>query len=269
MRQICLVWMATILLFASAGAKAQGDTAREYRLGAGDTIKIQVYQNPDLSLETRVSESGTITYPLIGSVNVGGQTLGGAEKVIAEALGKGDFVRQAQVSISLVQVRGNQVVILGQANKPGRYPIETNNMRLTDALALAGGTATGGGETAVITGLRDGKPYRREVDVTALFLEGGGGDGDVFIDGGDTVYIHRAPMYYIYGEVQKPGAYRVERGMTVMQALAQGGGPTLRGSEKSLRLHRRNKDGGVQQITPGKNDLIQADDVLNVPEGWF
>ena len=57
-------------------------------------------------------------------------------------------------------------------------------------------------------------------------------------------------MVYIYGEVQRPGAMRLERGMTVMQALATGGGLTLRGTEKGLRVHRKGSDGKVQVISP-------------------
>ncbi|HKO87926.1 MAG TPA: polysaccharide export protein EpsE [Burkholderiales bacterium] len=269
MLQRWMRWIVALLMLGASPSWAQGESPTDYRLGAGDAIKIVVYQNPDLTLETRVSESGSITYPLIGAVHVGGQTLEGAEKVIASALSKGEFVRQPQVTVSLVQVRGNQVVILGRANRPGRYPLETTNMRLTDALALAGGVGETGADIAVVSGVRDGKPYRREIDIAALFM-GGEGNSDVYISGGDTIFINRAPMYYVYGEVQKPGAYRVERGMTVMQGLAQGGGPTLRGSERSLRVFRRNKEtNAVQQISPAKTDLLQADDVIHVPEGLF
>ena len=76
-------------------------------------------------------------------------------------------------------------------------------------------------------------------------------------------------MFYIYGEVQRPGAYRVERDMTVMQALAQGGGPTLRGTESGLRLHRRDKDGKLQELQPELTERIQPDDVIYVRESLF
>jgi polysaccharide export outer membrane protein len=76
-------------------------------------------------------------------------------------------------------------------------------------------------------------------------------------------------MFYIYGEAQRPGAFRVERNMTVMQALAQGGGPTARGSEKRLRLHRKFANGKIQQIEPGLTDLVQADDVIYIKESLF
>ncbi|HKY02816.1 MAG TPA: polysaccharide export protein EpsE [Burkholderiales bacterium] len=257
---------AVMLLGVTVAARAQ--ESGEYRLGAGDAIKIMVYQHPDLTLETRVTESGTISYPLIGSVNIGGQTLEGAEKAIGAALSKGDFVRQPQVTVSLVQTHSNQVAVLGRTNRPGRYALETSTMRLTDVLAMAGGASDDGADIAVVTGVRAGKPFRKEIDVAALFAEGAS-ESEVQVTGGDTIYVHRAPMFYIYGEVQRPGAYRVERGMTVMQGLAQGGGPTLRGSERSLRLYRRDKQNALQQVAPVKDAPLQADDVLHVPEGWF
>ena len=87
--------------------------------------------------------------------------------------------------------------------------------------------------------------------------------------GGDVIYVHRAPMFYIYGEVQRPGSYRVERGMTIRQALAQGGGPTPRGTERGLSVRRRNAEGDVETISPNLNDPVRPDDVLHVRESLF
>ena len=86
---------------------------------------------------------------------------------------------------------------------------------------------------------------------------------------GDVIYVHRQPLYYIYGEVQRPGSYRVERNMTVQQALAQGGGPTVRGTERWLRLHRRGPDGKVQVLRPTPQDAIEPDDIIYVRESIF
>jgi polysaccharide export outer membrane protein len=69
--------------------------------------------------------------------------------------------------------------------------------------------------------------------------------------------------------VQRPGGFRIERDMTVMQALAQGGGPTVRGSEKRLRLHRKAADGSVQQLEPQLTDPVQPNDVIYVKESIF
>ena len=76
-------------------------------------------------------------------------------------------------------------------------------------------------------------------------------------------------MVYIYGEVQRPGALRLERDMTVMQALATGGGLTLRGTEKGLRVHRRAADGTVQVLTPEMDDVLREGDVVYVRESLF
>jgi polysaccharide export outer membrane protein len=239
----------------------------EYQLGAGDTIRIQVFQNPELTVETRVSENGTITYPLIGSVKVGGLTIATAEATIARALETNNFIARPQVNIMLLANKGNQVSLLGQVNRPGRYPLETFNTRLSEMIAIGGGIAAGGADVAIITGTRDGRPFRKEVDIAGMFLERKMGE-DFLVAGGDVIYVHRMPMFYIYGEVNRPGSYRIERGMTIRQALAQAGGPTGRGTERGMRVHRRG-GGGVETLAPDLNDLVQSDDVLQVRETVF
>ena len=239
----------------------------DYKLGAGDAIHIQVYQNADLSLETRLSEGGSISFPLIGTVQLGGFTLAKAEQTIADALKNGGFVQQPQVNISLGQVRGNQVSVMGQANRPGRYPLETATTRISEILTIAGGIAPGGSDSVILMGMRDGKPMRKEIDFAGLFLDDRR-ENDIAVMGGDMIYIHRAPMFYIYGEVQRPGTFRLERNMTVRQAMVQGGGPTLRGAESRLRLHRR-VNGKVMQSVPDLADPVLPDDVLFIRESLF
>lgn len=333
---------------------AAADEKVDYLLGAGDSIRVNVFQNPDMTTETRVSESGTITYPLIGEIKVGGKTIQAAEQIIAKALMSGGFVKHPQVNIILLQVRGNQVAVLGLVNRPGRYSLETFNthlseilataggvapiagngtavlagtrngqpykyevdvaslflsdkkgqdivvnngdviyitpgnqisiigqvlrpgrfalesgkMNLVDALALSGGMIPTASDSVVITGVRDGKPFKQEVDVAGLFLSKDKA-AEVTVVAGDQIYVHRAPVYYIYGEVQRASSYRVERNMTVVQALAQGGGPTVRGTQRSIKLYRRNDSGTIEKTTPKLTDPIKADDVLFVEESLF
>ena len=261
-----LVLLALALFCAGAAAQASQD----YTLGAGDAIRVQVFQNPDLTIEARVSETGTINYPLIGAVQLGGLSIAASEKKIADALRTGGFVQKPQVNIVLVAVRGNQVSVLGQVNRPGRFPLETFNTKVTDMLALAGGATQLGDDVVIITGIREGKSFRKEIDIASLFLENKGAD-DIIVSGGDTIYVHRMPIYYIYGEVQRPGSFRVERGMTIRQALAQGGGPTIRGSQYRARLHRKNAAGVVEMTKIEKNldAPIMSNDVLWVNESIF
>ena len=262
-----------VALAASAavcGAQTAPNAApnNDYKLGAGDSIKVQVYQNPELSMEARVSESGTISYPLLGSLQLGGLTIPQAEKRIADALRQKDILKQPQVNINVAQVRGNQVSVMGQVNRPGRVPLETFNMRVSEVIAAAGGVSPTGGETVVITGMRDGRPFRKEVDLSGM---NGGGQSidDVVIVSGDTVFVDKAPTYYVYGEAQKPGAYKVERGMTVMQALAASGGPTPRGTTSRLKLTRTGPNGQQVEMQPRMNDVVQPGDVLFVRESLF
>lgn len=253
---------------AAAQPAAAGGGTPDYRLGAGDVVRIMVYQNPDLTLETRVTEAGVISYPLLGNVRIGGQTVTGAEKLIADGLRNGNFVKQPQVTIAVTQVRGNQASVLGMVNRPGRYPIEVTDMRLSDLLATAGGITVTGADIVVVTGTRDGKAFRMEVDVPTLFTAAGR-DQDILIRNGDAVWVDRQPLVYIYGEVQRPGPMRLERGMTLMQALATGGGLTQRGTEKGIRVHRKTGDGKVQVIQPTMDDKLQDGDVVYVRESLF
>ena len=249
-------------------AAAPAAAANEYRLGSGDVIRISVYQNPDLTLETRVTEAGVVSLPLLGSVRIGGKSVTEAEKFIGDGLRTGNFVKQPQVTIVVLQVRGNQASVLGQVNRPGRFPIEVADMRLTDLLAMAGGVASNGADVLIVTGTRDGQPFRTVIDLPSVFAAGGR-DKDLIVLNGDTVWVERQPVVYIYGEVQRPGPMRLERDMTVMQSLATGGGLTQRGTEKGIRVHRKGADGKVQVITPVMDDRMQDGDVIYVRESLF
>jgi polysaccharide export outer membrane protein len=201
-------------------------------------------------------------------VEIGGLSLAVAEKKIADALQTGGFLQKPQVTIALLQIRGNQISVLGQVGKPGRFPLETANTRLSDMLANAGGTLATGDDIAIVTGSRNGVAFKKQIDIPSIYLEGKL-DEDMRVQGGDTIFVNRAPVFYIYGEAQRPGSYRIERNMTIMQALAQGGGPTLRGTDKRLRLHRRDAKGSTTELEPKLTDPVLSDDVIYVKESIF
>jgi polysaccharide export outer membrane protein len=264
-----LLLVVCALCIHGAHAQDKEDRLAQYRLGSGDSIRISVFQNPNLTLETRVAEDGAITYPLIGRMMVGGTTIAEAEQTIARALEGGNFIREPQVSILLLQTRSAQVSVLGLVNRAGRYPLDTVNVRVSEMIAIAGGVATAGGDLAILTGERAGKPFRKEIDIARLFSEKGHAE-DIAVYGGDVIYVERAPAFYVYGEVNRPGAYRLERGMTLRHVLARGGGPTQRGSERNLRVHRRDANGAVQIINnPKLDEPARAEDVLHVGESIF
>jgi polysaccharide export outer membrane protein len=344
-----LILMACGLLVACV-AWAEG-VDRDYVLGSGDMVRISVYGNPDLATETRLTAGGTISYPLLGEVKVGGEAVPVAEKKIAKLLEDGGFVVNPQVNLVVLSFQSQQISVLGDVLKPGRYSLERPST-LTDVLALAGGpngngsdlvtvlskrgsgverkvydlreliakadtaenprimgddivhvgarevsvlgyvqrpgkySASGGvrnlvdflamaggvvpaaGDTLVVITNVDGKPVRQELDVEKLFSKEGM-TANFDLRAGDQIYVPRAPVYYIYGEVQRPGSYRLERNMTLMQALSVGGGLNARGTERGIRVHRRNQGGEVEEIKPAMTDALKPDDVIYVRESLF
>jgi polysaccharide export outer membrane protein len=165
-------------------------------------------------------------------------------------------------------VRSRQVSVLGQVARPGRYALDDTSSKLTDILALAGGIAPTGDEkvTAVIT--RDGKSKTVSVDMPRMYSTGDM-SSNVELQNGDTIFVQRAPVFYIYGEVQRAGAYRMEQNLAVMQAISLGGGLTVRGTERGLKIHRRMPDGTLKVLDARPTDTVQTDDVIYVKESLF
>jgi len=237
-------------------------------LGVGDVVKMSVYQNPDLAVEARVSENGEINVPLIGSVVIGGLSVPQAQQKIEKLLRDGGFVLKPQVTIQTTQIRSSQISILGQVAKPGRFPIEIVGSRVSEMIAAAGGVLPGGADIVTLVGSRDGKPVKIDIDLP-LILQSGRADLDMTVENGDIVYIDRAPSFYMYGEVQRPGQMRLERGMTLMQALASSGGLTAKGTERGIRVNRKDAAGATKVLEIKLNDKIERDDVVYVRESLF
>ncbi len=254
----------------AAPASAASVPARpEAILGVGDVLKITVYQNADLAVDgVRISEVGQINFPLIGSVAIGGLTVSAAEQKIAKMLRDGGFVLRPQVTIQIGQIRSSQISILGQVGRPGRFPIETVGARVSEMIAVAGGVLPGGADVVTLVGTRNGQPIKLDIDMPAI-LQSGKAELDIAVENGDIVYVDRAPSAYIYGEIQRPGIFRLERGMTLMQALAQSGGLTARGTQRGIKVHRRDAKGVVNIIEINMNDPVLRDDVIYVKESLF
>jgi polysaccharide export outer membrane protein len=232
-------------------------------------VRISVFQQPDMATETRVSEVGTITFPLVGAVPVGGGTAKQAEDKIARLLRTRGFVKDPQVNVTILQFKSRQVSVLGSINRPGRYALEEGPYRVTDVLALAGGSSPDGGDIVTLVRLgENNKTIKLDIDLPALFKQGEFANNLEVING-DSIYVARAPVFYIYGEVQRPGAFRLEKDMTIMQALSMGGGLTLRGTEKNMQVRRRDAKGDFTNFKANLTDLLAPNDVIYVRESLF
>jgi polysaccharide biosynthesis/export protein len=256
-----------VSLFSTFGS---AQPTSDYVLGAGDVVRFSVFQQPDLSIEVRLSEGGLISYPLIGMVKVGGLTPSQAEALIAQRLKAGNFIQNPQIALNVMQFRSAQVSVLGNVNRPGRYPLEQNTMRLTEVLALAGGVIPGAGaDSVVLMTERNGKAERIEVDLVEMFA-GSDRAKDVALKGGDSLFVNKAPIFYVYGQVQRPGSFPLDRGMTMAQGIAKGGGVTLRGTEKNFRVQRKNVNGAAEWLDGSKlEDAVRPDDLIFIRESLF
>jgi polysaccharide biosynthesis/export protein len=259
--------LAVAFMMFCFGALHSGIAAADVPLGPGDVVKISVFGNDDLKLETRISEAGSITFPLIGEVRVGGLSTGQAETKIADMLDKGGFIRSPQVNILVSEMQSQQVSVLGQVNMPGRYPVD-GKRSLTDIIAVAGGLTEEAGDTVVLVRTRDGKTTKDKIDMDEL-MRSSDPSKNPQLTTGDSVYVERAPRFYIYGEVQKPGSYKLERNMIVLQALSAGGGLSPRGTERGVRIKRRDANGELHVINVKHDDLVKADDIVYVKESLF
>ena len=239
-----LFWMAAMPAFAVD------------KLGVGDAVRVTVYQQPDLTTEARISERGGITLPLVGEVKLAGLTPAEAAGRIGSAFKEGKFLKNPQVGVALTTLRSQQVSVLGMVARPGRYALDDTSSQLTDVVAAAGGVTAGGHDVAQV--LRGGQTH----NIALLSKE-------FKLQGGDTVFIDRAPVFYVYGEVSRSGAYRLENNMTVVQAIAAGGGITPRGSERRLKLRRAGSDGKLIERDVSLRDVVKADDVIFVKEALF
>jgi len=258
-----------VAILSSSAAFAQSPAARDdYVLGAGDVVRIQVFQNQDLTVEARVSEGGMISYPLLGAIKVGGLSPTEVERLVSGRLKQGNFLQNPQVTVNVMQFRSQQVSVLGNVNKPGRYPLETTNMRLSEVLSMAGGVAPTGADEVVLVRERGGKAERIEIDLVDMFASGDLAKDPALV-AGDVVYVNRAPVYFIYGQVQRPGMYTVERSMTLAQAIAKGGGLTLRGTDAGVRVNRKYGGKSVQVLQPKLEDPIKPDDLIFIRESVF
>jgi polysaccharide export outer membrane protein len=261
-------WLAMLACFALLGLAGPGFADTEEPLVSGDNIRVTVFENPDLTTEARVSARGSIRFPLIGSITLGGLTPTAAAARIAAQLKDGKFIRYPEVSLTLVQGRSRQVSVLGQVARPGRYALDETGATLTDMLALAGGISQSGDDVVTVIRTRNGKTEKLDVNVQKMYQNGDLSD-NVEVDNGDTVYVKRAPVFYIYGEVQRAGSYRLEPETSVMRAISVGGGITVRGTERGLKIGRHSSSGVLSRVDAQLGDLVKPDDIIYVSESLF
>jgi polysaccharide export outer membrane protein len=244
----------------------QAARAADYLLGHGDVIKITVYDNDDLLTVARVSDDGYILMPLLGQVKVEGQSVNQAASHIGALLADGYLVNP-QVNIFVQEFRSKKAIVLGLVNKPGLIEM-SGPVTLLELISQAGGLAEDYGETATVK--RQGS-IPNEVILVDLrkLVEGGDLSQNIAIQDGDTVYVGKAGMCYITGEVKTPNAYKCSDNITVLKMITLAGGFTGKAAKSSVKVVRK-VNGEETLFEKVEMDMqLQPDDVIIVPESFF
>ena len=248
-----------------------------YIVGPQDVLAITLFDQQDLSGKYTVEADGTFTFPLIGRVKAGGMSLRDVEQALRTQLSDG-FFKNPQVSVSVEQYRSQRIFVVGEVRTPGPYPL-VGDMTLIEALARAGSTTEHAAGEALIVRSSDGsrstgpvlpdqKSGAEVIRVDIKALQSGRLSVNATLRDGDTIFVPRAELVYVFGHVHSPGAYTLQSGVTVLQALSLAGGVTDRGAMSRIRIARL-LEGKRTELRVKLDDIVQPGDTIIVPERYF
>jgi len=243
-----IFWILITLGFLlSLGAFSFG---QEYRIGPEDLVSISFWQQPDLNSTVKVRQDGKISLPVIGEITAAGLTTTELSKKIVEKI---SFFNKSisQATVIIAEYNSQKVFVQGQVNRPGKYSFESIP-NLWQVITEAGGPAEGADLSAVKI-IRAGDEAGKTLRVNlAEALENGDFSKLPKLKIGDTVEIPRsilsfgtgAPspsfagrnVYYIYGQVARPGVFPLESQVDLLDAIVLAGGPTPNANMKKVKV---------------------------------
>jgi polysaccharide export outer membrane protein len=279
----CVSYAAVFVLLALAGvASAQDHAPATFGsvgfgsgaagpIGAGDLVEMSVFDTPELSGKLRVSNTGDVILPLVGTLHLQGLTAGEAQTLIRQKLIDGGFLKDPQVTVFISEYATQGVSVVGEVHKPGIYPAFGTH-HLLDYLSLAEGLTPLAGTAIVITHSgHPGQPQPVKMTTGAATQP----ENNPEILPGDTIFVARTGLVYVVGDVARPGGFPMDHDgqLTILQAvaLAQGANSTAaRGSAKLIRTTPQGRQGipvDLKKILSAKaTDLpLQDNDILFVP----
>lgn len=257
-----LLAFALALTASSAGAaqgQEAGEPAQEYALGVGDVVEVGVLGREEFKTRARIRPDGTVLLPFLGEVAAASLTPTEFSASVAAALQRGQIYADPAVVVDVVSYASQYVIVLGAVAKPGLVPID-RAYRLSEILARVGGAEPGGAGYVVLTPA-SGAERRYTIERLAT----GAANEDPLVAPGDKIYAPEAKLFYIYGEVNSPGAFPMMTEPTVRKALAQGGGIKPTGTHRKVTVFR----GGERLKGLELSQPIQPGDVIVVGERLF
>jgi polysaccharide export outer membrane protein len=295
--RLALLILSASLLAVTFSPPTLHAQSADYMVGPRDVLAVTVLNEPSLSGKFTVVADGTVTYPLLGAVKVGGLSLRAVERELTSKLADG-FLEKPMVTVALDQVGSQQVLVIGEVKQAGSYPL-TGRTTVLEALLKAGApTQFAGPEVLVVRGAvpqdKPGNhggsggaesmsaaaaaaasaaaaPGSRVQRVNLDALQRGDLTQNIVLDAGDMVFVPRVEPnvpVYVTGHVKAPGAYPLSAGTSVLQALAQAGGATDRGSTGRITIVRK-VNGKTVELKGRLHDLVQAGDTIIVGRRLF
>lgn len=253
-------WFAALGMLAAIGMSGNaGAQEAGYVLGPDDTVQVVVYGQPEFNVTTRIKTDGSIIMPLIGSVRAAGQTNLGLGNLITDQLTKSGFLKSPIVNIEILTYASKTANIAGKVTQPGILPLD-RPYRVLEALLKSGWVRDQG--AAYVYLRRTGQP---EQTLLVEDLVRGGPDKDPLLRPGDTVFVPDAELFYVTGQVARPGMLPILPGMTIRQALASAGGVTASGSANKVGLVRNN----AKEVDADPSQPVLKNDVIIVKERLF
>jgi len=269
-----------VLITAQAAAPATPQEPRPpasqaaiYQVGAADVIGIKVFGEEALSNSFTVDSDGSITFPLIGRIQVSGKTTRQIEEHLTKLL-DGDYLKRPQISVEIVTFRSRSIFVLGEVRNPGRYQI-SGPQTLLEVIAHAGSTTPTAGDTIIVQRYRDGIASavtaalpgdERTAEVLRVSLEElrqGRLHANILLQDSDTIIVPPADRFYVQGFVKQPGSFVLRPGMTVRQAISEAGGINERGSTRGIQIIRKVKDKEVE-LDADMSDVVRPNDTIRV-----
>jgi polysaccharide biosynthesis/export protein len=266
-----------VCLFVAAAGGHAAAQVNNYVVGPQDVLAITVFDQQDLGGKYAVEADGTFTFPLIGRVKAGGLTLREVEGALRAELANG-FFKNPQVTVAVEQYRSQRIFIVGEVKNAGTYSL-TGDMTLIEALARAGSATEAASGEALIVRLgggvkREGPVLPDQEEGTEVIrvdikeLQSGKLSSNAQLQDGDTIFIPRAELVYVFGQVKSPGAFPLQKGTTVLQALSLAGGVNDRGATGRIRIARVFR-GHKVEIKARLEDVVHPGDTIIVPERFF
>jgi polysaccharide export outer membrane protein len=262
--------LVVAMLSAQGPAPPQHDV--NYVVGPADILRVTVFNESQLSGHFRIENDGSISYPFLGRVKVGGLTVAAVASTVRLGLATG-YLRDPQVTVEVVEFKSQSVFVMGEVRTPGKYVL-SGSATLLDALAQAGSTTPAAGADVLILHPRQRQtglptlPGQDDADIEHVSLreiEDGKLSRNVPIRDGDTIFVPKVDRFFVIGMVRNAGSYPLERNTTVLQAISTAGGISERGSNRRLKIVRI-VDNKRKEIDAMPTDIVQPGDTIVVPQ---